>query len=108
MNDVPITENELAKSNGQAGQPATAEATPIATRSVVRAQVEPLLWGVEDVAVALKISVKTCRRMAKRGQLPGVIHIGRLLRFDRRRVAEWVANGCPRLRVWNRPGGLSR
>jgi|SRR5437773_10704241 len=108
MDDVPLTENELAKGNGQAGRPATAEAAPSGQRAIVRAQAEPLLWDISDVAAALKISVKTCRRMAKCGQIPGLVRLGRLLRFDRRRISEWVANGCPRIKMWNRPTGLRR
>jgi predicted DNA-binding transcriptional regulator AlpA len=59
-------------------------------------QVEPLLWDITQTAAALGyISTKTVARMAASGELPGRVHIGRRVMFNRKAIREWIDRGCP-------------
>ncbi len=49
---------------------------------------EPL-WTVEDVAAYLRLEPETVRKMARNGRLPA-IKLGRVWRFRREKIAEWV------------------
>lgn len=50
----------------------------------------PRLLTPEEIADLLRISRKAVYAMAARGQLPGVIRLGRRLRFDREAVMLWL------------------
>ena len=50
----------------------------------------PVLWKAEDVAAFLGVSRDSVYQMVSRGQIPGVVHIGRRLRFDRQTVLDWI------------------
>jgi excisionase family DNA binding protein len=55
-----------------------------------------LLVDLAELAVLLKISARTAKRMAAAGELPGLVRLGRLVRFDRRVIERWIADGCPK------------
>ena len=57
---------------------------------------QPLLVDLAELAVLLKISARTAKRMAAAGELPGLVRLGRLVRFDRRVIERWIADGCPK------------
>jgi excisionase family DNA binding protein len=46
-----------------------------------------------EVATLLRVERKTIYSMVQRGEIPGVRQVGRLLRFSRRRVLAWLAEG---------------
>ena len=60
------------------------------------------LGDVNAAAHKLNLSAKTIRRMADAGKMPGVIRLGRLLRFDLDLMDQWIDQGCPPLHRFNR------
>jgi excisionase family DNA binding protein len=58
--------------------------------------VEALLWTLSHVAVATSLSSRTIKRLVAERAIPGIVRVGRALRFDRRKVEEWISRGCPR------------
>ena len=60
------------------------------------------LGDVNAAALKLDLSAKTIRRMADAGKMPGVIRLGRLLRFDLDLMDQWIDQGCPPLHRFNR------
>jgi len=60
------------------------------------------LGDVNAVALKLTLSSKTIRRMTDAGKMPGVIRLGRLLRFDLDLIDQWIDQGCPPLHRFNR------
>lgn len=62
------------------------------------AAIPPPLIDVNEFAARLACSAKHVRRMADAGRCPPPIRLGRLLRWDRHVVDDWVAAGCPVVR----------
>jgi excisionase family DNA binding protein len=60
------------------------------------------LGDVNTAALKLNLSAKTIRRMADAGKMPGVIRLGRLLRFDLCLLDRWIDQGCPPLHRFSR------
>lgn len=60
-----------------------------------RAPREPLALTMHDLAVLLQLSRRTIKRMTAEGMIPGVCRLNRCVRFDRRAIEKWVADGCP-------------
>ena len=52
-------------------------------------------YNVPDLAELLKCSERHIRNMADAGDIPGVIRLGRLVRFHRGIVNEWLDAGAP-------------
>ncbi len=50
-------------------------------------------YDVPDLAALMKCSEKHVRRKAEANEIPGVIRFGRLVRFSKLLVNEWLANG---------------
>ena len=48
-------------------------------------------YDVPDLAALLKCSERHIRNMLETGAIPGVIRIGRLVRFHRGIVTDWLA-----------------
>lgn len=48
----------------------------------------------EDLARLLGVDRKTIYAAAERGEIPGTIRIGRLLRFSRAKVLAWIGQGA--------------
>lgn len=57
---------------------------------------EPLTISVEDAARLLGISRGLCYEAARRGELPGVIRLGRRILVSRARLLEFI--GTPEMR----------
>ena len=58
----------------------------------------PLLLNAEEVAQLLLVSKKAVYAMAERGQLPGVVRIGRRIRVRRTVLLNWLLQeGAPSL-----------
>ena len=53
------------------------------------------LLEIEDVAEMLRCAPRTVRRLANSGRTPGPIKLGRLTRWRRREIENWIAAGCP-------------
>jgi predicted DNA-binding transcriptional regulator AlpA len=63
--------------------------------------IEPLLWGVVDVARALNVSVRKIQAMQSTGELPEQIHsFGRRVLWNRAEIENWVQNSCPSREKW--------
>lgn len=53
----------------------------------------PDTWSADDVARRLGVSRETVYRLANEGKIPGAFRVGgtdRLLRFDARKVEDWI------------------
>ena len=63
------------------------------------------LGDVKAAASKLDLRAKTIRRMTDAGRMPGVIRLGRLLRFDLDLIDRWIDQGCPPLHRFSRVVG---
>lgn len=55
-------------------------------------------YDADDVAALGKMSTRHVRRLADAGLMPRPIHIGRLVRWQKKTIDEWFAAGCPSCR----------
>ena len=55
----------------------------------------PALLTVNDVAWLLNCSARTVYRLADSGRIPPPVRLGRLVRWSRRTLEVWLAEGCP-------------
>jgi excisionase family DNA binding protein len=60
----------------------------------------PRLITAKTVAEQLAVPVPTIYQLAREGRIPGVVRVGRLVRFDPERVEAWIEAGGQAL-----PGG---
>ena len=58
----------------------------------------PTLIVVDELAKLLRVDRKTIYEMVHRKEIPGVVHVGRNIRFVREVVVEWMRSGTPVLR----------
>ena len=65
-----------------------------------RLEASPVLLTVAETAELLRTSRKAVYAMVERGQLPGVIRIGRRLLVRRDALVDWLDESCASL-----PGG---
>lgn len=56
-------------------------------------------YDVDDIAALLKSSTRHVRRLADSGAMPRPLHIGRLVRWRKADVDQWLAAGCPSCRT---------
>lgn len=56
---------------------------------------EPVLIDVKAVAAMLGCSARHVTRLEDSGQLPPAIKLGRLSRWNRATIEQWIAAGCP-------------
>jgi excisionase family DNA binding protein len=56
-----------------------------------RRSLENATYDTPDIAALLKCSARHVRRLVDAGDIPGVIRLGRLVRFHRSIVDEWLA-----------------
>ncbi len=61
-------------------------------------ELKPLLIDAREVAQLMGVSLSHVRRLADRGALPSPRKVGRLIRWSRREIEEWIAGGCPSTR----------
>ena len=55
-------------------------------------------YDVNGIAELLGCSSRHVRRMADSGAMPRPIHLGRLVRWRKADVDQWLAAGCPSCR----------
>ncbi len=58
----------------------------------------PELLDTRAVAAMLDVSVRHVERCADAGRLPASLKIGRLRRWSRRAILEWIERGAPACR----------
>ena len=56
------------------------------------------MCDVDAIAKLLDCSARHVRRMADAGSMPRPVHIGRLVRWRRADIDQWIAAGCPSCR----------
>lgn len=64
----------------------------------VRAEIStpaPTLLSADDLATQLSCSPRHVRRMSSLGVMPAPVKVGRLVRWPRESIADWIASGCP-------------
>jgi excisionase family DNA binding protein len=64
------------------------------------------LLDVRAVAALLGCSTRHVKRLADAGKLPSPLKLGRLKRWPRRAIRQWLDDGCPRVRTV-RAGGVA-
>lgn len=57
----------------------------------------PRVLTADEVASLLRVNIETIYRLARKGRMPGCRRVGRSLRFDRRVVLDWLAEGKGRV-----------
>jgi len=67
--------------------------TKLNTTASVGGPVSGLL-SAPALAELLDISVKGVRRLTDAGGVPGVVRLGRLVRYQRQAIEAWIADGC--------------
>jgi excisionase family DNA binding protein len=67
---------------------------PAATVEKRSATPDPQLYVVQELAALLQCSVRTIWNLNDRGQLPGMVRFGRLIRWRRSEIDAWIARGC--------------
>ncbi len=68
------------------------------TTTLLPDQVAPALLDVRAVAALLGCSTRHVYRLATAGELPPPVRVGRLVRWPRQSVLEWIAAGCKPVR----------
>jgi excisionase family DNA binding protein len=58
--------------------------------------VKPVVYVTPDIATKLQVSEKHIRRMVDANRIPGVIRLGRLVRFNASIIDDWIRAGCPK------------
>jgi excisionase family DNA binding protein len=76
-------------------QPAATETSAINKRV---GQVIDQCYTVEDLAELLQCSTRHVWRQLDAGKLPAAIRVGRLVRWPRKLIEDWIADGCPPVR----------
>lgn len=56
---------------------------------------EKRLLGVDDVAAMLGVSSRHVYRLADGGRMPRPVKLGGAVRWDRKAIETWIAEGCP-------------
>lgn len=54
----------------------------------------PELLDVEQVATLCQFSPRHVLRMANAGKMPSPLKVGRCVRWSRRAIETWIADGC--------------
>jgi predicted DNA-binding transcriptional regulator AlpA len=62
-----------------------------------------VLLDVRQVAVVCGCSTRHISRLAKTGQFPAPVRLGKLVRWTRKSIDKWLSDGCP-----SDTGSLSR
>jgi excisionase family DNA binding protein len=69
-----------------------------ATKANGAVAVQPVVYETDELATMLKVSGRHIRRMVDAGRVPGVIRLGRLVRFNVQAIDDWIRAGCPRVK----------
>ncbi|MBY0456315.1 MAG: helix-turn-helix domain-containing protein [Gemmataceae bacterium] len=70
----------------------TAELVP---NAAFPSAVEALTYDADDLAALLKCSVRQIWRLRDRGALPAHLRLGKLVRWPRKIIDDWIAAGAP-------------
>ena len=70
------------------------------THHYPESSVIPILLDAEQVGLQLGVSRSTIYRLDAEGRLPQPVHLGRLTRWRREELAQWVQAGCPSRGRW--------
>jgi excisionase family DNA binding protein len=57
--------------------------------------VEPATYSAPELARRLGVSERHVHRLRDAGTLPTPIRLGRLIRWNRAVIEEWIRDGCP-------------
>lgn len=71
--------------------------TPPETEAPKLSEPKSELLDVNAVAALLGASSRTVRRLADWGRMPRPISLGRMVRWQRGVIEEWIREGCPRV-----------
>jgi excisionase family DNA binding protein len=71
--------------------------TPTNSPPAVSSAKDDAMFDVTDLAEMLKCSARHVYRMIDLGLMPPPARLGRLVRWPRRVVLEWICAGCPRV-----------
>jgi excisionase family DNA binding protein len=63
--------------------------------ATVTPAVEPAMIDAKGVARMLGCSSRHVARLAENGRLPSPVKIGRLVRWPRQTLLDWISAGCP-------------
>ena len=55
---------------------------------------EPELIDAQSLAAMLSVSIQSVRRMTDSGRVPGVVRLGRSVRYRRSIIAKWLDASC--------------
>jgi excisionase family DNA binding protein len=69
---------------------------------VTSADDPPLVLTVQELAKLLRVHEKTVYQHLTDGKIPGVVKVGRAVRFNREAVLAWIASGDQRARASGR------
>jgi predicted DNA-binding transcriptional regulator AlpA len=58
------------------------------------AKTEPELIDAQSLAAMLSVSIQSVRRMTDSGRVPGVVRLGRSVRYRRSIIAKWLDASC--------------
>ena len=61
-------------------------------------ELRPELIDRDAVATVLSCSPRHVVRLSDSGQMPASVRIGALVRWSRKAIEEWIAEGCPAAR----------
>lgn len=56
------------------------------------------LMTIKEVAALLSCSTRTVYRLHDAGQIPQAVRLGALVRWNRREIEQWIADGCPSMK----------
>lgn len=70
----------------------------MATRHGSGGEVLPLFLDVKTIAKLLSISERMVWRLKDAGHMPQPVKVGRLVRWRRKDIEQWVEHGCPKRR----------
>jgi excisionase family DNA binding protein len=56
---------------------------------------EALMLSVQDVAKLMQCSDRHLCNLRRAGRMPAPVKLGTLVRWPRKVIEDWVANGCP-------------
>lgn len=72
-------------------------ATPSVTEAPKPSETKSELLDVNAVAALIGASSRTVRRLADWGRMPRPVSLGRMIRWQRSVIEEWIREGCPRM-----------
>jgi excisionase family DNA binding protein len=67
-------------------------------------RVEAQLLAVGQVAVMMSCSERSVWRLSDAGKMPAPVRIGRLVRWPRNKLQQWIDDGCPVVRTLRKAG----